>query len=76
MPPTDPRQRLPDADPEETDEWMEALRSVVASQGVERARLLLHELMAEANALSVPIRPSSQTPYDNSSSNSHLIRFR
>ena len=30
MPPSDPRQRLPDADPEETDEWMEALRSVVA----------------------------------------------
>ena len=66
MPPSDPRQRLPDIDPEETDEWMEALRSVVASQGVERARLLLHELMAEANALSIPIRPSSQTPYVNS----------
>ncbi len=47
MPPSEPRQRLPDADPEETDEWMEALRSVVASQGVERARLLLHELMAQ-----------------------------
>ena len=66
MPPSEPRQRLPDVDPEETDEWMEALRSVVASQGAERARLLLHELMAEANALSVPIRPSSQTPYVNS----------
>ncbi|RZP08611.1 MAG: pyruvate dehydrogenase (acetyl-transferring), homodimeric type [Candidatus Poseidoniales archaeon] len=66
MPPSEPRQRLPDVDPEETDEWMEALRSVVASQGVERARLLLHELMAEANALSVPIQPSSRTPYVNS----------
>ena len=66
MPPSEPRQRLPDVDPEETDEWMEALRSVVASQGAERARLLLHELMAEANALSIPIRPSSQTPYVNS----------
>ena len=58
MPPYESRQHLPDSDPEATDEWMEALRSVVASQGVERARLLLHELMAEANALSVPIRPS------------------
>ena len=35
MPPPEPRQSLPDSDPEETDEWMEALRSVVASQGVE-----------------------------------------
>jgi pyruvate dehydrogenase E1 component len=66
MSPSEPRQRLPDSDPEETDEWMESLRSVVSSQGVERARILLHELMAEANALSVPIRPSSQTPYVNS----------
>ena len=66
MPPSEPRQRLPDSDPEETIEWMESLRSVVSSQGVERARILLHELMAEANALSVPIRPSSQTPYVNS----------
>ena len=66
MPPSEPRQRLPDNDPEETDEWMESLRSVVSSQGVERARILLHELMAEANALSIPIRPSSQTPYVNS----------
>ena len=49
MPPPEPRQSLPDSDPEETDEWMEALRSVVDSQGVERARILLHELLAEAN---------------------------
>ena len=55
MPPYEPRQHLPDSDPEETDEWMEALRSVVASQGVERARLLLHELMAEENALSLSL---------------------
>jgi len=66
MPPNDPRQRLPDTDPEETDEWLEALRSVVESQGAERARMLLHEIMAEAEGLSVPIRPPSQTPYLNS----------
>ena len=66
MPPNDPRQRLPDSDPEETDEWLEALRSVVESQGVERARMLLHEIMAEAEGLAVPIRPPSQTPYLNS----------
>ena len=66
MPPNDPRQRLPDTDPEETDEWLEALRSVVESQGAERARMLLHEIMAEAEGLSVPIRSPSQTPYLNS----------
>tara|TARA_B100000530_G_scaffold202661_1_gene129331 strand:- start:169 stop:2793 length:2625 start_codon:yes stop_codon:yes gene_type:complete len=53
-------------DPEETDEWLESLRSVVDSHGVERARLLLHELMIEADDLSIPIRPPSRTPYLNS----------
>jgi len=66
MPPPNPRQRLPDSDPEETDEWLEALRSVVTAQGAERARMILHEIMSEANALSIPIRPPSQTPYVNS----------
>ena len=66
MPPNDPRQTLPDSDPEETDEWLEALRSVVETQGAQRARMLLHEIMAEAEGLSIPIRPPSQTPYLNS----------
>ena len=57
------RQRLPDIDPEETDEWLEALRSVVDAHGVERARLLLHELMAESEDLDVEIAPISKTPY-------------
>ena len=51
------RQRLPDIDPEETDEWLEALRSVVEAHGVERARLLLHELLAESEDLDVKIAP-------------------
>ena len=61
-----PRQRLPDIDPEETDEWLESIRSVVESHGVERARMLLHELMIEASDLSIPIRPPSRPPYLNS----------
>ena len=60
-----PRQRLPDFDPEETDEWLESIRSVVESHGVERARMLLHELMIEARDLSIPIKPPSRTPYLN-----------
>jgi len=66
MSPPDPRQSLPDADYEETNEWLEALRSVVSSQGSNRARLLLQELMAEAKALEIPINPPSRTPYLNS----------
>ena len=60
-----PRQSLPDFDPEETDEWLESIRSVVKSHGVERARILLHELMIEAKDLSIPINPPSRTPYLN-----------
>ena len=58
-------QRLPDIDPEETDEWLESLRSVVDSSGLERARLLLHEILIEAQDLGVEISPASQTPYVN-----------
>ena len=65
MPGPKPRQRLPDFDPEETDEWLESIRSVVESHGVERARMLLHELMIEAKDLSIPIEPPSRTPYLN-----------
>ena len=59
------RQRLPDIDPEETDEWLEGLRSVVEAHGIERARLLLHELMAESEDLDVKIAPIAKTPYVN-----------
>ena len=62
----EPRQTLPDPDEEETDEWLEALRTLTASQGESRARLVLHELMSEAKALGIPIAPPSRTPYLNS----------
>ena len=58
-------QRLPDIDPEETDEWLESLRSVVDSTGLERARLLLHEVLSEAQDLGIKIPAASQTPYVN-----------
>lgn len=45
---------------------MEALRSVASYKGSKRARILLHELMAEAKALNIPIRGPSRTPYVNS----------
>ena len=42
-------QNLPDMDQEETDEWLESLRSVFQEHGPERARMILHELMIEAS---------------------------
>ncbi len=65
MSPTKPRQTLPDMDPEETDEWLESLRTLTSSAGSSRARLLLQELLSEATALGIDIS-TSRTPYLNS----------
>ncbi|DAC42764.1 MAG TPA: pyruvate dehydrogenase (acetyl-transferring), homodimeric type [Candidatus Thalassarchaeaceae archaeon] len=59
------RARLPDTDPVETGEWLEALRDVAGNSGVSRARILLHEILGEASDLGVPISPISRTPYLN-----------
>ena len=39
-----------DANPEETKEWLEALRSVIREEGAERAHFLLSRLPDEASA--------------------------
>lgn len=65
MSPTKPRQTLPDMDPEETDEWLESLRTLTSSSGSSRARLLLQELLSEATALGIDIS-TTRTPYLNS----------
>ncbi|RJU85308.1 MAG: pyruvate dehydrogenase (acetyl-transferring), homodimeric type [Candidatus Poseidoniales archaeon] len=65
MSPSKPRQTLPDMDPEETDEWLESLRTMTSSSGSSRARLLLQELLSEATALGIDIS-TSRTPYLNS----------
>jgi len=62
---TKPRPTLPDTDPEETDEWLESLRTLTAYNGNSRARLLLQELLSEAAALGIDIS-STRTPYLNS----------
>ncbi len=62
---TKPRPTLPDTDPEETDEWLESLRTLTAYNGNSRARILLQELLSEAAALGIDIS-STRTPYLNS----------
>lgn len=53
-----------DEDPEETQEWRQALRSVVRTQGAERAKFLLNELVGQAGTLGFSgLRKN--TPYRN-----------
>ena len=54
-----------DQDPRETQEWVEALDSVVEFDGAERAAYLLDELLGEARKRAVPVPFSANTPYLN-----------
>src|SRR5689334_10866626 len=54
-----------DPDPRETQEWLEALDSVVEFDGVERAGFLLKELQDGARRRGVPVPFSANTPYIN-----------
>jgi pyruvate dehydrogenase E1 component len=58
---------LSDADPIETEEWLEALASVIECEGVERAQFLLEQLLQNASKSGVSIGTSSAltTPYCN-----------
>jgi len=49
--------RLPDADPDETREWLEALDSVLQQEGVERAHFLIEQLIDKAR------RSGAHLPY-------------
>jgi len=54
-----------DLDPLETREWLEALDSVVAFDGADRATFLLDELLGGARRSGVPAPYSANTPYLN-----------
>ena len=54
-----------DQDPRETQEWLEALDSVVEFDGAERAAFLLEQLHDEARRHAVPVPFSANTPYLN-----------
>jgi pyruvate dehydrogenase E1 component len=59
--------RLPqaDADPQETQEWLEALDAVIASAGPERATFLLQKLVQHARRRRVQLPTVANTPYIN-----------
>jgi pyruvate dehydrogenase E1 component len=56
--------KILDADPLETTDWREALESVVAFEGPDRAHFLLDELM-EARRQGAKVPYSANTPYRN-----------
>src|SRR4051812_17712012 len=60
------RVNAPDADPQETREWLDAFDALVQSEGRERATFLLRKLLDHARARRVPLPPVLNTPYKNS----------
>jgi pyruvate dehydrogenase E1 component len=57
--------QLPDADPDETGEWLESLESLVAGEGTVRARFVIGKLLERARRLQVPVPSLVSTPYIN-----------
>ncbi|PIW26013.1 MAG: pyruvate dehydrogenase (acetyl-transferring), homodimeric type [Rhodospirillales bacterium CG15_BIG_FIL_POST_REV_8_21_14_020_66_15] len=57
--------RMPDADPEETQEWRDALDTVVEFEGGQRATYLLDALVDRARELGAPVPLTTNTPYLN-----------
>ena len=57
--------QLPDADPPETEEWLESLDALVATEGGVRARFIIGKLLERARRLQVPVPSLVSTPYIN-----------
>ena len=60
-----PDQGLPDSDPQETQEWLDALGSVLANEGTERAHFLIEQLINKARSVGAGVSFSTTTPYCN-----------
>ena len=56
---------LPDYDPQETQEWLDALESVLENEGAERAHFLLEQLIDKARSSGAGMPFSAITPYCN-----------
>ena len=59
------QQKITDKDPQETQEWLEALDSVMVREGVERAHYLLEQLIARARKSGAYLPYSANTAYLN-----------
>jgi pyruvate dehydrogenase E1 component len=59
------KHQLPDVDPAETQEWLDALDQIHSQEGDERARFLLYKILKRARQLHVGLPPLTQTRYIN-----------
>ena len=59
------RQQLPDRDPQETEEWIDSISSIIDIKGNERARYLLQTLIREARDRNIAIPLLTNSPYVN-----------
>jgi pyruvate dehydrogenase E1 component len=59
------KHQLPDVDPAETQEWLDALDQVHAQEGDERARFILYKVLKRSRQLHVGLPPLTQTRYIN-----------
>ena len=58
-------EQLPDIDPQETQEWLDALESVLAEEGVDRAHYLLEKLVEKARRSGAYLPYTANTGYIN-----------
>ncbi|MFZ5503699.1 MAG: pyruvate dehydrogenase (acetyl-transferring), homodimeric type [Pseudomonadota bacterium] len=58
--------QLPDHDPQETQEWLDSLRSVLEKEGAQRAHFLIDQLIRHARLAGDDVPISATTPYINS----------
>ena len=58
-------EKIIDIDPQETQEWLEALDSVLAQEGIGRAHYLLEQLIAKARKSGAYLPYSANTAYLN-----------
>jgi len=63
----------PDIDPQETQEWLDALESVLVHEGTERAHYLLGKLVERARRSGAYLPYSATTAYLNTSPPEHLF---
>ena len=59
------KQQLPDIDPTETQEWIEAFDSLVRTEGKGRAQFLIRRLVKRSRMLNLGVPELVQTPYIN-----------
>ena len=67
--------QLPDADPQETQEWLDSLDAVLAAQGKTRARFLISKLTERARQQQIGTPAEVQTPYLNTIPPEHEAWF-